>query len=152
MKRRALTLVLLMSPAAFAGTRPLVLDATPNEAPPAGYVLETRPRVGMMLGGAGMFVTGWVVSFAAGMNILCHFETPRCTGPTQVGLIPVAGGIMMANQRYLSLFGGVFSTTMQGAGLILGMIGLFSPERVWVLDPAQQVKLQLTPTGVAGTF
>ena len=152
MKRRSLTLLLLISTVAHAGTRPLVLEAKRNEAPPAGYLLEKRPRVGMMLAGTGMFITGWVVSFAAGMNINCHFETPRCAGPTQVGLIPVAGGIMMANQRYLSLFGGVFSTTMQGAGLILGMIGLFSPEQVWVLTPGQQVKVQLTPTGVAGTF
>ena len=152
MKRRSLTVLLLLSAAAHAGTRPLVLEAKPHDAPPAGYLLETRPRVGMMLAGTGMFITGWVVSFAAGMNISCHFEAPRCAGPTQVGLIPVAGGIMMANQHYLSLFGGVFSTTMQGAGLILGMIGLFSPERVWVLEPTQQVKLRLTPTGVAGTF
>lgn len=148
MKRLAFT-VMLLSAAAQAHGVPRFLEARAGETPPNGYQEATRPRIALVVTSASLFVVGWSLAAGGGFSFFCTFERPACEGSPAVGLIPVVGGALMSNQHYLPAWAGALTTLGQSIGVLLAVVGLASPERVWML---REMTFRLTPTGVVGTF
>jgi hypothetical protein len=140
-----------------------------DQPAPAGYHLETRPRMGLVIGGSVLLGTTYTPMAVAGVFVAVSGEPAGA-----LGAIPVAGPFVVAGLINRGSSGGdgggagalitsllIVDGLAQTAGAAMLIAGLASPRRVAVRDRGATVTVMPTPLsfgknsagfGIRGTF